>query len=225
MTTAVSDPTGYGRVIMDGDEIRDIVEDADADASQRKIKEINTAIAAQTRDKIQNLIPAGAVDGANVTGTLTNLPGTTNNGYLGDVSPMVGAEVKFNATVFHSVETCPFYPTQRPAAVQDVDPQTGEFWTFEPVGGYFNANQDKVAQSTNRASWPPFWPDKLNDPVDPGWSGSWNGYFGKRISADQEAYFVMDDNNDKRFNFTQNNRIAGSGIAFKPDTDRSHVAA
>ena len=44
MTTAVSDPTGYGRVIMDGEEIRDIVEDADADASQKKIREINTGI-------------------------------------------------------------------------------------------------------------------------------------------------------------------------------------
>ena len=44
MTTEVSDPTGYGRVIMDGDEIRDIVEDADADASQKKIREINTGI-------------------------------------------------------------------------------------------------------------------------------------------------------------------------------------
>ena len=44
MTTAVSNPTGYGRVIMDGDEIRDIVEDADADASQKKIREINTGI-------------------------------------------------------------------------------------------------------------------------------------------------------------------------------------
>ena len=44
MTTAVSDPTGYGRVIMDGEDIRDIVEDADADASQKKIREINTGI-------------------------------------------------------------------------------------------------------------------------------------------------------------------------------------
>ena len=44
MTTEVSDPTGYGRVIMDGDMIRDIVEDADADASQKKIREINTGI-------------------------------------------------------------------------------------------------------------------------------------------------------------------------------------
>ncbi len=141
-----------------------------------------------------------------------------NDGYLGDVSPLVGAEVNLNGIVFHSVETCPFYPTQRPAAVQDVDPQTGEFWTFQPVGGYLNANQDRVAQSTNRNSWPPVWPDKLNDPSDPGWPGSWNGYFGKKINADQEAYFVMDDNNDLRFNFTQNNRVGGVGVAFKPDS-------
>jgi hypothetical protein len=142
-----------------------------------------------------------------------------NNGYLGDVSPLVGAEVRYNGFVFHSVETCPFYPTQRPAAVQDVDPKTGQFWTFEPVGGYFNANQDKVAQSTNRNSWPPSWPDKLNDASDPGWRGSWNGYFGKRINADQETYFVMDDNGDARFNDVNNNRVGGNGIAFKPDAN------
>ena len=44
MTTEVSDPTGYGRVIMHGDAIREIVEDADVDASQKKIGEINTGI-------------------------------------------------------------------------------------------------------------------------------------------------------------------------------------
>ncbi|HVN24015.1 MAG TPA: bifunctional UDP-N-acetylglucosamine diphosphorylase/glucosamine-1-phosphate N-acetyltransferase GlmU [Syntrophorhabdales bacterium] len=44
MTTEVDDPAGYGRVITDGDVIRDIVEDADADASQKKIREINTGI-------------------------------------------------------------------------------------------------------------------------------------------------------------------------------------
>ncbi len=44
MTTEVTDPTGYGRVIMDGDAILDIVEDADADTSQKKIREINTGI-------------------------------------------------------------------------------------------------------------------------------------------------------------------------------------
>ncbi len=142
-----------------------------------------------------------------------------NDGYLGDVSPFIGAEVRWGSAVFHSVETCPFYPTQRPAAIQDVDPQTGQFWTFEPVGGYFNANQDRVALLSNPPSWPPQWPDKLTDMNDPGWPGSWNGYFGKKSSASEETYFVMDDNNDKRFNFAQNNRIAGSGIAFKPDAN------
>ena len=69
--------------------------------------------------------------------------------------------------------------------------------------------------TTDPSSWPPSWPDRLSDPVDPGWPGAWNGYFGKRISADQESYFVMDDNNDERFNFTGNNAL---GIAFHPDS-------
>jgi len=50
MTTEVSDPTGYGRVILEGEEIRDIVEDADADENQKKVSEINTGICALRRD-------------------------------------------------------------------------------------------------------------------------------------------------------------------------------
>ncbi|MEX1274683.1 MAG: hypothetical protein WEE20_02050 [Bacteroidota bacterium] len=137
-----------------------------------------------------------------------------NNGYLGDVSPMVGAEVKWGAGLFHSVMTV---PVERPTELRDEDPRTGKSWTFEPVGGYINANQQKVALSTDRNSWPLFWPDKMGDPSDPGWRGSWNGYFGKRISADQESYFVMDDNNDERFNLADNNPAR---IAFKPDPTR-----
>lgn len=134
-----------------------------------------------------------------------------NNGYLGDVSPMVGAEIKWNGGIFHSVVTV---PVERPTELRDENPRTGKSWTFEPVGGYFNANQQKIAMSTDRNSWPPFWPDKLGDINDPGWKNSWNGYFGKRISADQESYFVLDDNNDERFNFADNNPAR---IAFKPD--------
>ena len=137
-----------------------------------------------------------------------------NNGYLGDVSPMVGAEVRWDTTVFHSVVTT---PVSRPTQIRDEDPQTGKSWTFEPVGGYFNANQQKVAISTDRNSWPLSWPDKLSDAVDPGWRGSWNGYFGKRVSADQETYYVMDDNNDERFNIPNRNLF---GIAFRADSTR-----
>ena len=44
MTTEVNNPDGYGRVITEGNEIREIVEDADADQAQKKIREINTGI-------------------------------------------------------------------------------------------------------------------------------------------------------------------------------------
>jgi hypothetical protein len=136
-----------------------------------------------------------------------------NNGYLGDVSPFVGAEVKWQDTTFRSVVTC---PVARPTQLYDQDPVTGKDWTFEPVGGYFAPPPNQsIAISNDVSTWPSPWPDKLNDGVDPGWKGQWNGYFGKRVSADLETYYVMDDNNDERFNFALNNP---RGIAFKPDS-------
>ncbi len=147
-----------------------------------------------------------------------------NNGYLGDVSPLVGAEVKYDSvfrnnqwvqthgSVFHSVATC---PVNRPTLLTDTDVRTGKYWTFEPEAGYFNASKEKVAMSDDKSSYPPTWPDKMSDQTDPGWPGSWNGYFGKKGNASLETYFVMDDNNDERFNFAANNTL---GIAFKPDS-------
>jgi hypothetical protein len=134
-----------------------------------------------------------------------------NNGYLGDVSPFVGAEVRWQDTTFRSVVTS---PVARPTQLADQDPGTGVPWTMEPQAGYFGpAPNQSIALSNDTKTWPVFWPDKLSDPGDPGWRGSWNGYFGKRISADLETYFVMDDNNDFRFNLAANNP---RGIAFKP---------
>jgi hypothetical protein len=150
-----------------------------------------------------------------------------NNGYLGDVSPLVGAEVKYDSvfkngqwilkpnSIYHSVATCPI---NRPTLLTDTDPRTGKYWTFEPQAGYFNSSStnEKVAMSDNKGSWPPTWPDKYQDMTDPGWPGSWNGYFGKnRKNADLETYFVMDDNNDERYNVSGNNPL---GVAFKPDS-------
>ncbi len=137
-----------------------------------------------------------------------------NNGYLGDASLLVGAEINWQGTTFHSVATC---PVSRPALRRDEDPNTGKQWTFDPIAGYFNSYQEKVAVSTDPNSWPSSWPDKLNDTKDPGWKGSWNGYFGKRINADQESYFAMDDNNDERFNIASNNTFK---VNFKPDSGK-----
>ena len=73
-------------------------------------------------------------------------------------------------------------------------------WTLEPIRGYVNPNADQgigadgIAQSDEPDSWPPFWPDKLDDESDPGWSASWNGLFGKNVfNADQEFFFKVGD--------------------------------
>lgn len=133
-----------------------------------------------------------------------------NNGYLGDVSPFVGAEVRSDGKVFHSVVSV---PVDRPTRRRDESP-AGIPWTWEPVAGYLNSSQPGVALYTDSKTWPSFWPDKLNDASDPGWRGSWNGFFGKTSSSDEETFFVMDDNNDERYNFASNNTL---GVAFKPD--------
>ncbi|MFQ6604676.1 MAG: hypothetical protein ACE5D8_03880 [Fidelibacterota bacterium] len=73
----------------------------------------------------------------------------------------------------------------------------GNSMMFEPVPEYLNPNSDGIAKSDEPDSWPLFWPDKEEDETDPGWAGSWNGFFGKnQFNADQEIYFkVSDDNN------------------------------
>ncbi|MEA2077820.1 MAG: hypothetical protein U9O95_07370 [Candidatus Marinimicrobia bacterium] len=147
------------------------------------------------------------------------------NGYIGDISPMVGAEVSYHDSeydttyTFNSVVVC---PVDRPRSEEESS-SDGKLWTFEPVGGYINANQTSIAISTNPNSWPVTWPDKMTDTEDSGWRNSWNGYFGKGVfSADQESYYVMDDNNDEEYNYRSNTagRTTGfPGYEFKPDAN------
>jgi len=92
---------------------------------------------------------------------------------------------------------------------------TGVRQALEPVRGYFNEGGGTPAISEDQNSWPPLWPDKLNDPQDPGWAGSWNGIFGKVANSDLETYFVMDDNNDNEFNDPLENSL---GVQFRPDS-------
>lgn len=69
---------------------------------------------------------------------------------------------------------------------------------FEPRPGFFQADPtinraESPAISNDPRTWPDFWPDKMDDPDDPGWRGSWNGFFGKQPAADQESFMVLDD--------------------------------
>ncbi len=141
-----------------------------------------------------------------------------NNGYVGDVSPFVGAEIPYKISAdstlfFHSVTYC--LADRRPNAQEQSN--NGEFWGFEPKEGYFNPNKTgpAVAIFTDPETWPSFWPDRLDAVSDPGWPGQWNGFFGKGISnATEETYFAMDDDKDEEFNEGSN----VWGAHFKPDS-------
>ena len=120
--------------------------------------------------------------------------------YMIDGVPFVGSEVldADNALkhIVSDVTSINFFQ-----AAGDKGPN-GEWWTFLPLPGFANPSQDHVAMSKWREAWPPWWPDKMDDIVDPGWPGKWNGYFGKNVfNADEESFFVSDDYNNREFKF------------------------
>lgn len=88
-----------------------------------------------------------------------------------------------------------------------IDPKRGgRLQRFNPRPGYLQLDPTinigrSPAVSYDPRTWPASWPDKINDPDDPGWSGSWNGYFGKRPNADQESFCVYDDDYYTKWNF------------------------
>ena len=81
---------------------------------------------------------------------------------------------------------------------QGTSPYHDRVMRFEPRPGFFQSDPTinrgrSPAISNDPRTWPDAWPDRTQDPDDPGWSGSWDGYFGKRPAADQESFTVMDD--------------------------------
>ena len=108
----------------------------------------------------------------------------TGQVYLALTGPCIGAEVvDENGDTIHIVDV--FHYRNSPQ---------GEPWTFEPIPGYFDQSNFKIASSDDPSTWPPFWPDKLSDTTDPGWAGSWDGYFGKNAFIyGQELYFKFTD--------------------------------
>lgn len=137
------------------------------------------------------------------------------NGYVGDVSPLVGAEVRGKYTLGQSVRDTLFHwvidvPVARPSKGGFDEAANGDRQAFEPVVGYFNESQSQPAISANPNTWPSSWPNRSSD-----FDGAWNGLFGKQPSAELETYFVLDDNNDNEFSVPLEN---ASGIFFNPDT-------
>jgi hypothetical protein len=113
----------------------------------------------------------------------------SNHNYTDGFTPLVIAEVPDNkGDPIRMVEA-------DYRELMDVSPK-GVERGWQPRPGYFNPNADYIAMSDKPISWPTSWPD-----VDESWDGYWYGYFGKRTNADQESYFVMDDNSDDAHDF------------------------
>lgn len=125
-------------------------------------------------------------------------PKNTNRIYIALIDILLGGEVTDNnGNTAHIVEV----PQGR------TDPTTGNSWNMEPVPGFIDPQQSEIARSDRPLSWPTAvqggWRDKRTDPLDPGWAGSWNGFFGKNIfNADQEFYYVTSDDLYKRIPYT-----------------------
>ncbi|MCU7494428.1 MAG: hypothetical protein HF314_15895 [Ignavibacteria bacterium] len=124
-------------------------------------------------------------------------PKGSGHSYMDGISPIVVAEVKGASGKAIHIDEAGYRENM------DVSP-TGIERGWQPRPGYANPNQDEIALSDKPKTWPEKWADK-----DESWNGYWNGYFGKRTNADQESWYVVDDQAD-------------DGQDFYPDsTDRS----
>lgn len=120
-------------------------------------------------------------------------PKNTNRHYVALIALFVGGDVIDNTGQPVQIVDLPAY-RQSP---------TGGDWNMNPIPGYFNLETGKIAKSDEPDTWPAFWPDKMSDPGDPGWRGSWNGFFGKNVfNADQEMFYRVGDDNYNRFNYS-----------------------
>lgn len=147
------------------------------------------------------------------------------NGYATDIAPIVGVRLPirdYRINNYYDGKVDTLYSTigcnadRAHTGTGDFSPDGGTFWGFEPIPGFFNPGAVGVGQGIAMdylpETWPGHWPDHPNW-VDENGKVEWNGYFGRgQRNADQESYFVMDDNADEKFY---------QRYAFFPDTTDS----
>lgn len=140
---------------------------------------------------------------AGVGETRGNWPKGSRDFYIGDVVPVIVAEVPIDLTGDGKPDTTVVKAVtpRHPRAGSNTDPSNqGVFWGLEPMGGFASNENDNEspAISTDPSTWPNRWPDQPTW-VDPETGGApWNGFFGRDIfNADLESYYWADDHPDK----------------------------
>ena len=91
LTANLDDPTGYGRVLRDGDRITGIVEERDATAEQRAITEVNTSMYAFVTDSLITALTGLTTDNAQGEEYLTDVVAPLSQ--EGVAAMVAGAEV------------------------------------------------------------------------------------------------------------------------------------
>ncbi|MEL6704420.1 MAG: hypothetical protein AAFP15_09080 [Bacteroidota bacterium] len=132
-------------------------------------------------------------------------PKNTRRTYIALTGLFTGAELPDD----DDDDSNPEYIVNVPNYRENLD-DPNQAWTWAPVDGYTNpASEDLgIPRSDRPETWPSFWPNRLEDPTDPGWAGSWNGFFGRDVfNADQEIYYVMGDD-----------QYPGRGVRYFPDS-------
>jgi bifunctional UDP-N-acetylglucosamine pyrophosphorylase/glucosamine-1-phosphate N-acetyltransferase len=96
LTAELPDPSGYGRVIRDADgHVTAIVEDADADATARQVREVNTSVYAFEVDQLRTVLGQVGTDNAQGEQYLTDVIG----------SLVAAGEVVVSVTAVNHLET------------------------------------------------------------------------------------------------------------------------
>ena len=132
----------------------------------------------------------------------------SGHSYIWEFSPVVAASVvDTNGFRRHIV-------SDGISGLVDASPE-GTPWSFEPLSGYANPNQENLAMSDNENSWPNSWPNRTED-----WNGEWNGQYGKYVRADQESYFVVDDRYNSEFEFWPDQNDLPEDPTVSPDERR-----
>ena len=132
----------------------------------------------------------------------------SGHSYIWEFSPIVAASVlDTNGNRKHIV-------SDGISGLVDNSPD-GRPWSFEPLTGYANPNQENFSMSDNYESWPNSWPNRSDD-----WNSEWNGQYGKYVRADQESYFVMDDYFNSEFEFWPDSNDIPVNSMESPDNHR-----
>lgn len=125
--------------------------------------------------------------------------------YIGDVTPLIGVE--FTNTNGKTLQSVTISRGPRNRQGDERHPTKGYFWGWDPIPGFLNPEEESVAMSHLPYSWhiggwadPGGFPEVV-DYVDADGNTEWWGYFGRGLmQADQESFFVADDQNDDEFN-------------------------